>query len=283
MPNETNNEIEPLLDPKMDAKNISQNAEVEAQKKRATRRVKPTLEGINSSNGTTEIKTPETKDPEIKSPEVKTPEVKTTPSPRLTPQEKEIIANPENPKKIEPRLMPQSVMTRVSRPSHTFRNIVVSLVILLFIGLTVYIFSPQVFSLFGSKSSSSNSNTQQANNGYAINQPIPLATSTITDQDATAPSGTMVSDQTGSSTPLTTATGTPVTATPTPTTTLTVNNTPTGYLNVRPTPSTAQPQITQIHPGETYPYMAKQNGWYEIILPTGQTGWVSGQYVTVGK
>ncbi len=62
---------------------------------------------------------------------------------------------------------------------------------------------------------------------------------------------------------------------------LTVNKTPTGYLNVRSQPSTSASIITKIHPGDVYPYANTQNGWYDIILPSGIQGWVSGQYVTV--
>jgi hypothetical protein len=81
------------------------------------------------------------------------------------------------------------------------------------------------------------------------------------------------------------ATSTPASTTPpaAPATQLTVNQTPTGYLNVRSAPSTSGTLITQVHPGETYVYTSTQNGWYEILLPSGTSGWVTGQYVTVQK
>lgn len=60
---------------------------------------------------------------------------------------------------------------------------------------------------------------------------------------------------------------------------LVVQNTPTGYLNVRQQPSVSSPIITQIHPGEVYPYTVYQAGWYKIVLPGPSEGWVSEQYV----
>jgi len=60
-----------------------------------------------------------------------------------------------------------------------------------------------------------------------------------------------------------------------------ITNTPTGYLNVRATPATSGKLVTQVHPGEIYPYTAVQNNWYNITLIDGRTGWVTGQYVSV--
>lgn len=53
--------------------------------------------------------------------------------------------------------------------------------------------------------------------------------------------------------------------------------TPTGFLRVRSSPSLAGSEVSQVHPGETYPYVDEQNGWFEIQL-TGEKGWVSEQY-----
>lgn len=59
-----------------------------------------------------------------------------------------------------------------------------------------------------------------------------------------------------------------------------INNTPVGFLRVRSTPSTAGSQITTVEPGEVFPYTEIRNGWYQITLPDGSSGWVSGTYVT---
>ncbi len=53
-----------------------------------------------------------------------------------------------------------------------------------------------------------------------------------------------------------------------------------GFLRVRSTPSTAGRQITTVDPGEIFPYTDTQNGWYKITLDNGESGWVSGNYVT---
>lgn len=66
-----------------------------------------------------------------------------------------------------------------------------------------------------------------------------------------------------------------------PQTSLKINSTPTGFLNVRSLPSSAGKIIAKVYPGETYPYTKMQNSWYDITLTNGQSGWVSGQYVTV--
>lgn len=59
-----------------------------------------------------------------------------------------------------------------------------------------------------------------------------------------------------------------------------INSTPVGFLRVRSTPSTAGNQITTVEPGEIFPYTEERNGWYQITLTDGTSGWVSGTYVT---
>jgi uncharacterized protein YgiM (DUF1202 family) len=61
---------------------------------------------------------------------------------------------------------------------------------------------------------------------------------------------------------------------------LKITSTPTGYLNVRATPSSDGKIITQVSPGSIFGYTAQQAGWYQITLPSGQTGWVSSQCIT---
>jgi hypothetical protein len=64
-------------------------------------------------------------------------------------------------------------------------------------------------------------------------------------------------------------------------------STPTGFLRVRTKPGASGEEIAEVKPGETYPYLATDlaSGWFEIQyqepkagLPSGITGWVSGDY-----
>lgn len=64
---------------------------------------------------------------------------------------------------------------------------------------------------------------------------------------------------------------------------VTINKTPTGYLNVRSQPATSASLVTKVNPGETYTYTSVKNGWYQITLKDGSSGWVLGTYVTVKK
>jgi uncharacterized protein YgiM (DUF1202 family) len=59
-----------------------------------------------------------------------------------------------------------------------------------------------------------------------------------------------------------------------------ITNTPTGFLNVRNAPSPTGQIIIQVSPGSVFTYSSSQNGWYNINLPSGQTGWVSAQFTT---
>ncbi len=56
-------------------------------------------------------------------------------------------------------------------------------------------------------------------------------------------------------------------------------STETGWLNVREGPSTRYPRIGRVLPGEVYPFLEQQSGWYRIDLGEGKAGWVSGTYV----
>lgn len=60
---------------------------------------------------------------------------------------------------------------------------------------------------------------------------------------------------------------------------LKIADTPTGWLNVRDSASLGGKAITKVYPGEEYEYVAKQNGWYQIILNNGASGWVYGKYI----
>ncbi|MFH0863591.1 MAG: PEGA domain-containing protein [Candidatus Gottesmanbacteria bacterium] len=59
---------------------------------------------------------------------------------------------------------------------------------------------------------------------------------------------------------------------------ITVLDTPTGFLRVRIEPSTSATEAAQIKPGESYPLLDQQNGWYKIKYSGNETGWISGQY-----
>ncbi len=54
--------------------------------------------------------------------------------------------------------------------------------------------------------------------------------------------------------------------------------TPTGFLRVRDQASLAGAEIGQVNPGEIYPLLDEQSGWYQIQLSNGKTGWISSQY-----
>lgn len=55
-------------------------------------------------------------------------------------------------------------------------------------------------------------------------------------------------------------------------------DTPTGFLRVRLEPSTSATEAAQVKPGETYPLLDQQNGWYQIKYQGQSSGWISGQY-----
>lgn len=72
----------------------------------------------------------------------------------------------------------------------------------------------------------------------------------------------------------------PPTATPTPKVKdIEVLDTPTGYLRVRDTGSLTGKEISQIRPGEVYPFLEEIDSWIKIKLTDGQEGWVKGEYV----
>lgn len=101
---------------------------------------------------------------------------------------------------------------------------------------------------------------------FPVISPTPSQAST-----ATTSTSTIISTANSTS-----STSTIVSAPPLPQ--VKISSTPTGYLNVRQSPSSSAAVVTQVHPGEIYFYVDSKNGWYEITLPSGQSGWVSGQY-----
>lgn len=60
--------------------------------------------------------------------------------------------------------------------------------------------------------------------------------------------------------------------------TVTIKDTPTGFLRVRSSPSTSSTEVAQVKPGEKFPLVEEQDGWYKITYAEGKDGWVSGRY-----
>ncbi len=46
-------------------------------------------------------------------------------------------------------------------------------------------------------------------------------------------------------------------------------------VNVRELPGTSYSVITQVRKGETYTIKSQENGWFEIKLPSGESGWIA--------
>lgn len=53
-----------------------------------------------------------------------------------------------------------------------------------------------------------------------------------------------------------------------------------GSLRVRSEPNTSSQEVARLNPGQNVKVLKEQNGWYQIELEPGKTGWVSGNYVT---
>ncbi len=79
------------------------------------------------------------------------------------------------------------------------------------------------------------------------------------------------------------STATP-TITPKPTETgplVTIKSTPVGFLRVRQEPSTAAREIGRVNPGESYPLVDENTGWFQIELAGGTRGWISKTYASL--
>lgn len=59
-----------------------------------------------------------------------------------------------------------------------------------------------------------------------------------------------------------------------------IQQTPTGYLNVRSSNSVESSKITVVYPGDIFELVSESNGWYQIKLSNGKTGWISADYAT---
>lgn len=58
-------------------------------------------------------------------------------------------------------------------------------------------------------------------------------------------------------------------------------DTPNGFLRVRASNSTASEEITRVDSGDVLTYLGEEDGWYQVRLSGGQTGWVSAQYAAL--
>ena len=54
-------------------------------------------------------------------------------------------------------------------------------------------------------------------------------------------------------------------------------------LNVRSGPGTNNTIITKVYKGQNVDIIEQSNGWNKIVLSNGNTGWVSGQYISIGN
>lgn len=52
-------------------------------------------------------------------------------------------------------------------------------------------------------------------------------------------------------------------------------------IHLRPEVVNNRSEFGQVDPGQTFAVISESNGWYEIEYSTGQSGWVSGSYVTL--
>ncbi len=56
-----------------------------------------------------------------------------------------------------------------------------------------------------------------------------------------------------------------------------------GYLNARSKPALDGEIVSKVLPGDTFEYTNVNNGWYEIVLPNQNSGWVIEKYIEVIK
>lgn len=59
---------------------------------------------------------------------------------------------------------------------------------------------------------------------------------------------------------------------------VTVLDTPTGFLRVRTDSSITSSEIGRVSPGDSLELVAEKEGWFQIKMTDGKTGWISSQY-----
>lgn len=57
-----------------------------------------------------------------------------------------------------------------------------------------------------------------------------------------------------------------------------IKDTPTGWLRVREKATTASEEIAKVNPGEMYPLLDEESGWYKIAYEEDKEGWIAGRY-----
>lgn len=57
-----------------------------------------------------------------------------------------------------------------------------------------------------------------------------------------------------------------------------IKDTPTGFLRVRKSASTSATEIGQVKPGQSYPFLEENDGWFKISYQEGKDGWISSKY-----
>lgn len=57
-----------------------------------------------------------------------------------------------------------------------------------------------------------------------------------------------------------------------------IKDTPTGWLRVRMEPSISATEAAKVNPGEKYPLLDEDSGWYKIPYEKNKEGWISGQH-----
>lgn len=57
-----------------------------------------------------------------------------------------------------------------------------------------------------------------------------------------------------------------------------IKDTPTGWLRVRIGPTTAATEAARVDPGDKYPLLDEESGWYKIEYEKDEEGWISGRY-----
>ncbi len=107
--------------------------------------------------------------------------------------------------------------------------------------------------------------------GYKLMVNVKLAEEKQEEEAETAEEATV----TGTPTPE--AKVTPKT-TPPPKPYVLIKDTPTGWLRVRIEPSTTATEAAKVNPGEMYPLLDEESGWYQIEYQEDEEGWISGQY-----
>lgn len=110
--------------------------------------------------------------------------------------------------------------------------------------------------------------------GFKLVASFQLALSTATPSASPSPGPSGSPTATPKTTPK--PSGTPGTELPRPY--VKILDTPTGWLRVRVEPLISATEAAKVNPGETYPLLGEQSGWYKIKYQGTSEGWIAGQY-----